>query len=182
MKNVLTVTIILISSILLSAQSIFDIGLKEVNTGEVVLLKDYQSSKGLVIVFMSVKCPYAKYYEDRLGEIASEYQAKGVTFLIVNSNSSESIDMMKIQAEVLDVAYLIDSSKELANLIGAKKSPEAYVVMSDGDVYYSGAIDDNPQVASDVRASYLKEAIVGLLEGEKSATNSTNRPVGCMIK
>lgn len=181
MKNLILILVIFSNSLVASAQSIYDLSLKEVNTSEMVLLKDYQSSKGIAIIFMSVKCPYAKYYEARLREIISEYQTKGMVFVIVNSNSSESIDMMKRQAESLGAAYLIDSSKKLANLLGAKKSPEVYVVEADGEVYYSGAIDDNPQVASDVKASYLKEAIGGLLEGETSA-NSTNRPVGCMIK
>lgn len=169
------------SSLLVSAQSIFDISLKNVETDKTVALSSFQNAKGVAIIFMSIKCPYAKYYESRLKKMAQDYSSKGLTFLMINANSTESPDLMKKQGQNLGTTYLSDKSKELVNLLGAKKSPEVFLLNPDGKVYYSGAIDDNPQVASDVRSHYLKEAIDGLLVGKPSA-NSANRPVGCMIR
>ncbi len=181
MKSIITISLLLMGSLLASAQSIFDISLKNVETDETVALSNYQNGKGVAIIFMSVKCPYAKYYESRLQKISQEYSSKGLVFLMVNANSTESFELMKKQGQNLGATYLSDKSKELSSLLGAKKSPEVFLLNSDGKVYYSGAIDDNPQVASDVRSHYLKEAIDGLLAGKPSA-NSTNRPVGCMIR
>jgi methylaspartate ammonia-lyase len=48
-------------------------------------------------------------------------------------------------------------------------------------VQYSGAIDDNPQVASAVKQSFLKDAIDKVLSGAKVEVNN-NRAVGCTIR
>ena len=181
MKSLLTIAILLMCSVLISAQSIFDISLKNINTDQAVSLKDYHTSKGIVIIFISTKCPYGKYYESRIQKMVQEYGNKGMSFLMVNANSAESIDKMKDQAKYLNSPYLLDVSKELTNFLGAKKSPETFLLKGNGKVYYKGAIDDNPQVASDVRVNYLREAIDGLLEGKPSAS-SNNRPIGCIIK
>jgi hypothetical protein len=46
---------------------------------------------------------------------------------------------------------------------------------------YSGAIDDNPQVAKDVKQTFLKDALTKVLAGEKIETVS-QRAVGCTIR
>jgi len=46
---------------------------------------------------------------------------------------------------------------------------------------YHGAIDDNPQDASNVRRQHLKEAINEILAG-KAVTVKESRSVGCSIK
>ena len=170
-----------LSGVFVSAQSVFDVTLQNVMTDQSVTLKEYSDSKGVVIVFMSVKCPYAKYYESRLQKLVEDYRDKGISFLMINSNNSESKEMMKCQVKKLNTKYLVDDSKQLANLLGAKKSPEVFLLKSDGIKYYSGAIDDNPQVATDVKVNYLKDAIDAMLAG-KSNPQDSGRPVGCMIK
>ncbi len=181
MKNLISIFILSLSGSFAFAQSIFDIALKNINTEQSVTLKEYNSSKGMVIVFMSTKCPYAKYYELRLQAMANNYRDKGISFLMINSNSSEPNDLIKSQAKTINARYLLDSSKELADLLGAKKSPEAFLLRVNGSIHYSGAIDDNPQVADDVQVSYLKNAIDGFLSGNPSLQDR-GRPVGCMIK
>jgi len=181
MKSILIISILMLVSLLSSAQSIFDINMTDVNTDQSVTLKEYQNSKAMVVVFISTKCPYAKYYETRLSSMEKQYKNQDVTFLMVNPNSTESMGSMKSQALKMNTTYLRDEAKELTSFLGAKKSPEVFLLNSQGKAYYSGAIDDNPQVANDVRASYLKEAIDGLLSG-KSIVVKNNRPVGCTIK
>lgn len=181
MKSILTILMLLISNLLVSGQSIFDINLKNVTSDQSASLKDYQGSEGIVIVFVSTKCPYVKYYESRVQDLISVYKSKNISFLMINANSSESIDVMKNHAINMNTVYLLDSSKGLASFLGAKKNPEVFLLDGNGKTYYQGAIDDNPQVADDVKVNYLKEAIDGLLTG-KAVINNNNRPVGCMIK
>lgn len=181
MRSILTVSILMLGSLLTSAQSIFEINMKDVNTDQSVTLKTYQNAEAMVVVFISAKCPYAKYYETRLSIMAKQYKNKGVSFLMVNANSTESMKSMKSQALKINATYLRDESKQLTSFLGAKKSPEVFLLNGQGKVSYSGAIDDNPQVANDVHTSYLKDAIDGLLSG-KSIAVKNNRPVGCTIK
>ena len=181
MKSTLMLLMLLLSSILVSAQSVFDIKLQEIQTGKTITLKHYRSSKAMVIVFMSTSCPYVKYYVSRLQDMKNDFKSKGIVFLMINSNSSEPIDRMKEQAKSLSTPYLLDKFKELANFLGAKKSLEVFLLKGNEKIYYTGAIDDSPQVASDVRTNYLRSAIDGLLKGEEKVRAST-QPVGCMIK
>jgi hypothetical protein len=46
---------------------------------------------------------------------------------------------------------------------------------------YQGAIDDNPQVVSDVDTHYLIEALEEVITGN-SPDESYMRPAGCVIK
>jgi len=181
MKSIISILILTLSGTFASAQSVFEVDLKNISTDQTVSLSDFKSSKGIAVVFMSAKCPYAKYYEQRLQKMIKDYRDKGITFLMVNANSSEPNDLMKSQAKTLNAKYLLDSSRQLASLLGAKKSPEVFLLKGDGTKYYMGAIDDNPQVATDVKVNYLKGAIDALLAGKSKPVNS-GRPVGCMIK
>jgi len=165
----------------LSAQSALEVSLPDVISGESIPLKSHLSSKGMVVIFFSAKCPFTKYYEERLARIISEYVSKGMSFVVVNSNSMESKDLMIAQSELFSAPYLLDKDKALANLLGAKKSPEVFVLNNNGEIYYSGAVDDNPQVSNDVRMHYLKTAVDGLLKGAPASVKK-NRPAGCMIK
>jgi thiol-disulfide isomerase/thioredoxin len=181
MKSILTWSILMLGSLVSTAQSIFDIEMKEVNTGQSISLKAYQSAKAIAVVFFSVKCPYAKHYEARLSSMAAQYKNKEVSFLLVNANNAESMEAMQRQAEKMSAIYLNDETQQLATALGAKKSPEVFLINANGEVYYRGAIDDNPQVANDVRTHYLRDAIDALI-GEKSIAVEYNRPVGCTIK
>jgi hypothetical protein len=48
-------------------------------------------------------------------------------------------------------------------------------------VVYSGAIDDNPQVAEDTKENYLKDTIDKVLTGQKIEIEN-NRVIGCTIR
>jgi hypothetical protein len=66
----------------------------------------------------------------------------------------------------------------------ATRTPEVFVlqpVQNQFKVIYRGAIDDNPQSASDVNHAYLKNTLLNLLNNNKIELNQT-RPVGCLIK
>ncbi|MBK7653716.1 MAG: hypothetical protein IPJ20_27545 [Flammeovirgaceae bacterium] len=67
---------------------------------------------------------------------------------------------------------------------GARKTPEVFLLSMAGGkftVVYSGAIDDNPQTASDVKQTFLKDAIEKLLAGQKVDV-AVERVAGCTIR
>jgi len=156
-----------------------------------VSLANFSSKKGVVVIFTSNFCPYSKLYEDRIASLASEYSAKGIQFLLINPNNpqasqDDSIEEMakKARANGYKFPYLADKDQTVANMFGASKTPEVFVLKPNGtnfNIIYSGAIDDNPQVSSDVKSFYLQVALDNLLSG-KSPTSAHERPTGCMIK
>src|SRR6476469_4552623 len=56
---------------------------------------DLKGKNGAVVIFLSAQCPVVRGYVDRINQLAADYQAKGINFIGVNSNSSESLDWVK---------------------------------------------------------------------------------------
>jgi hypothetical protein len=68
--------------------------------------------------------------------------------------------------------------------MGAKKSPEAFLLKKNGSNYtiaYQGSIDDNPLVTADVGKAYLSLAIEQMLANKKIEITE-NRAAGCTIR
>lgn len=183
----LFITILLSISVTVYGQVIENITLKDVKTGKDVSLSDFSNKNAIVVIFTSNVCPYAVYYEGRITQLINDYKDKGVQFLLINSHQEvkESADEMKnkITTWGLNVPYLADKEQNAMAAFSARKSPEAFILKPQGNkfsIYYNGAIDNNPQVASDVKNRYLKENIENLLQGK--AAVSGGRPIGCMIR
>jgi len=184
MKTILT-GIILMMSIALKAQDVKNFTLKNVKDGKEVSLDNYSSSRAIVIVFTSHECPFDNYYKDRLKGLMQTYAGK-VQFLLINSNAEdqESAEQMAIHYTDLKVPYLADKDQMVMASLGAKKTPEVFLLTPAAGKFmlaYSGAIDDNPQTANDVRQAFLKDAIDKVLAGEKLEV-ATQRATGCTIR
>ena len=185
--KVLATFILCLSATWAMAQSISDFKLEDANSSSVISLSDYKSKKAIVVIFTSNVCPYAVYYEGRITQLINDFNDRGVQFILINSHTEdkESKEQMKnkIKTWGLQVPYLADKDQDVMKKFGARKSPEAFVLKPSGEsfeVFYNGAIDNNPQVASDVKNRYLKDNINHLLSGRGSAAGG--RPIGCMIR
>ena len=151
-------------------------------------LHDFNSMKGIVVIFTSNSCPYDGYYEERIRILINNYQEK-IQFLLINShtNPDESVEKMKSSYNSwnLSVPYLADKEQVAMNALGARKSPEAFLLKIMNGKYtlvYSGAIDDNPQMANAVSRPYLKTAVDHLLAGSQQENTLSSRTVGCTIR
>ena len=82
----------------------------------------------------------------------------------------------------IEIPYLSDKEKVALKTLGGKRCPEVFVITpANWNVVYSGAIDNNPQVASDVSESYLTLVLDEVIRGSKVSLQS-KRPTGCIIK
>lgn len=175
----------------LKGQSALDsLALVKADSG-LIYLKDLKKEKAVALIFTSNHCIYSKKYEDRLVALITEYQAKGVSFLLVNSNSPElsSDDRMELmQARAMEKAfpcpYVKDPGAGLARYLGATKNPEVFLGhWQEGEfkVIYSGKIDDNPLMVSRVGNHYFRDALDYMLKGNTEPMPSVPT-VGCGIK
>lgn len=155
-----------------------------------VALKDYSDQKGVVVIFSCNHCPYVKLYEERYVALQEEFGPRKLPLVAINSNDSTIVAedgfsyMVQNAAEKgFNFPYLLDD-KQLFKAYGATRTPHVYLLKNDGKhftVAYIGAIDDNPQDASDVKDRYLAQAIEAVLKGEQPSPAET-RAVGCTIK
>lgn len=185
MKKLLVIILISTAFIANGQPEIKDFSLTNVKNGKAVSLANYKSSTGIVVVFTSHECPFDNYYKDRLKGLVNSYSGK-IQFLFINSNqeAEENITQMAIHYGDLNIPYLADKEQVAMGIFGARKSPEVFLLSTINGkftVAYSGAIDDNPQAASDVKQNFLKDAMDKLIAGQKIEP-ITQRAVGCTIK
>ena len=141
-----------------------------------------KGENGTVIVFLSAQCPVVKNYNERINEIANAYQAKGIKFIGINSNMTESLEWVKSDAAEVGYKFplLIDSGNVLADLLGASVTPEAYFFNEKNVLVYHGAID-NDRSGKNITDTYLKAAFDAKLAG-KEITKTRANAFGCSIK
>lgn len=144
-------------------------------------LDGLKGPNGTVVVFLSAQCPVVKAYNDRINQIAADYQAKGINFIGINSNATEDDAWVKSHAaENYKFPMLKDKGNKLADKLGATTTPEVYFLDKDNVLLYRGAVD-NDRSGKTVTEPYLKTAFDASLGGKKIDRTSTNA-VGCSIK
>ncbi|MGI8640295.1 MAG: redoxin family protein [Pyrinomonadaceae bacterium] len=150
-------------------------------TGKEQSFNDLKGKNGAVVVFLSTQCPVVRGYDERISKIAEGYKAKGINFIGVNSNSTESPEQVKKHAaENYKFPVLIDKDNVLADRLGANVTPEAFYFNEKNVLMYHGAVD-NDRSGKNVTESYLTAAFDSVLNGKTIAKTSANA-FGCSIK
>jgi peroxiredoxin/mono/diheme cytochrome c family protein len=118
--------------------------LKDPRDDKAVSLTDLKEKKAIVVVFLGTECPVNNAYIPVLSEMSGEYSAKGVAFLGINSNRQDTPDRVAAHARKFVVPFpvLKDVNNVVADQFGAKRTPEAFVLGSNGAILYRGRIDD----------------------------------------
>jgi peroxiredoxin len=149
--------------------------------GKMQTLNDLKGTKGAVIIFVSAVCPVVRGYNDRMNQIASDYKAKGINVIGVDSNVSENGEQIKTHAAMtFSFPVLIDKNSMLADKLGANSTPEVFFFDAKNVLLYHGAID-NDRSGSNVTQPYLRTAFDSALAGKK-IERSTSTAFGCSIK
>ena len=144
-------------------------------------LNDMKGKNGAVIVFVSAQCPVVRGYNERMNQIATEYAAKGITFIGINSNVTETVEQIKTHAAATyKFPVLIDANSAIADKLGANVTPEAFYLDANNMLLYHGAID-NDRAGTNITDPYLTVAFDASLSGKKIARTSANA-FGCSIK
>ncbi len=102
---------------------------------------------GVVILFLSTICPYSNYYNDLIRDMASEFAKRKVLFVGVNSGGLETAEEMRAHAREHGHAFDIirDPDSRIAELLDARRTPEAFLVDSTGTLRYHGRIAATPR-------------------------------------
>ncbi len=156
--------------------------------GNMVSLSDFPDAKGYIVIFTCNTCPYAQMYEDRINELNKKYEPQGYPVIAIMPNDTDmkpgdNMDNMKERAEEkgFTFPYLIDAEQTIFPQYGATKTPHVYLLNKERVVKYIGAIDDNPQSASDAKEKYVENAIAALEKGNDPEPAMT-KAIGCGIK
>ena len=156
--------------------------------GSWIQLSDYMGEGGAIVIFTCNTCPYARLYEQRIIELHNESKEIGYPVLAVNPNDptmkpGDSFEAMQKRSadKGFTFPYVFDAEQDVFPKFGATRTPQAYLIDSEMTLRYIGAIDDNPQSASDVKVNYISSAIAAVEDGQ-DPDPTTTKAIGCGIK
>jgi peroxiredoxin len=145
-------------------------------------LDDYEGLP-VAVIFSCVHCPYVIAWEDRLNDVARDYQGRA-GFLVINSNDhlGDSLERMveRAREKSFTFPFLRDESQDVADAYQPSRTPEVFVFDRDRRLVYHGAPDSNAH-DPDRAVPYLRQAFDAALAGETPQTPETP-PLGCTIK
>ena len=144
-------------------------------------------TNGVVAVFLSTQCPISNGYLPLLNSLASTYRRRGVEFCGIISDPTVSRTEAVEHRKVYHISFpvLFDASGELRQILSPTHTPQAFVLDRDGELAYSGAIDDLyvklGRKKERATRSYLEEAVKAVIAGEGAQVRQTT-PVGCLLE
>lgn len=150
-------------------------------TGKERSFDELKGKNGAVVVFLSIQCPVVRAYDARVIKLAEEFQARGINFIGINSNATESAEeIAKHAAANYKFTVLIDKGNVIADKLNASVTPEMYYFDAKNRLVYHGAID-NDRSGENVSSNYLRVALDEHLGG-KALTKAQTKAFGCTIK
>jgi len=162
--------------------SVADFTLKTAANADVAL-KSYAGNKAVVVVFLNPACAFSRLYQERLASLSNTYRGRGVQFLFINVPINLDAPGTAAPGEV-ELPTYTDATNQVSGLLGISKTAEAVVLQPEGGAFtirYRGAIDDNPQIAANVKEPYLKQVLENVLAGRPAGVDG-KRAAGCLIK
>ena len=156
--------------------------------GNDVKLSDYKG-KIVVLEWFNYECPFVRYHYDKastMKNLAAKYKDKNVVWLAINSTSHQETAKNKEFAKSHKILYPIlnDASGTVGRAYHATNTPNLFVINTDGNIVYNGAIDNAPmgKTQNDEKiVNYVDEALEKLTSG-KTVNIAKTKPYGCTVK
>ena len=157
-------------------------------TGNDVSLSDF-SAKPVLVVFACNHCPYVLHLIQQFADFAREYQAKGLSVIMINANDVETHPddspqkMIQLgQQYSFTFDYLYDQSQQVAAAYRAACTPDFFLFDDQHRLVYRGQFDDSrPGNDRPVSGQDLRQAVDNLLQGQ-AITQIQHPSMGCNIK
>jgi hypothetical protein len=140
-------------------------------------------SRLTVLFFFSAECPVQKAHDARVRELMSLYQAKGVSFAAVLSETGADVAAERDAARRrgLTMPVLEDRGATLAEALGVEYSTHAVLLGADRRILYSGALDSDRTHMTSGAEPYLRNAIDATLAGE-AVKKARVEALGCPLR
>jgi peroxiredoxin len=166
-----------------------DFHLTDVVSGAPISLETFAGKPALLVMFISVHCPFVKHVQTQLAQIGKEYASQGLAMVGISPNDIEKYPddapehlQALAYAEGFNFPLCCDASQEVAKVYTAACTPDFFLFDGKRYLAYRGQLDDSrPSNGKPVTGQDLRHAIESLLAGKDVDPNQ--RPsIGCNIK
>jgi thiol-disulfide isomerase/thioredoxin len=145
--------------------------------------------KATMIMFICNHCPFVKYVNKQIVEIANTYDSLGISFIAISSNDiinypEDSPEKMKKVASMENYSfpYLYDEYQDVAKAYDAACTPDFFVFNSKEELVYRGQLDDSrPGNDIPISGKDIKNVFECILNS-KTITINQKPSIGCNIK
>jgi len=165
-----------------------DFSLPSVVDDKIFTLKDFSSSKALLVAFICNHCPYVQAIEDRLIALKRTFDVKDFEIVGICSNDAkrypdDSKEQLKKRwlEKSYGFFYLHDADQRAALAFDAVCTPDFFLFDQKRQLFYHGQLDDNWQHPTNVKKQHLKEAIQAILTDQPPPPDQ-KPSMGCSIK
>lgn len=157
--------------------------------------------KTVVLEWFNPGCPFVKkaHGEGELKTMAKDLMGDDLVWLSINSGApgkqGAGLDVNKKAKEEfkMDNAILLDESGKVGKMYGATNTPHMFVVNTEGNLIYRGAIDNAPMNEVDPERPKLKDSKEGELinyvkaahedlKGSRDVQLPETKAYGCSVK
>lgn len=153
--------------------------------GKQVGLADFREKNFLAVVFLSCECPISNQYLPVLNEIQEKYAARGLQVVGINAQAGDTAEKIAAHARDFKIAFpvLCDARQSTADILGAERTCEVFLLDPQRFIRYHGRIDDRYQYTTKRDTpdrSDLTSALDEVLDG-KDVTVKSTEVAGCLI-
>lgn len=139
----------------------------------------FNDKKGLVLIFMSAKCPCSDSHIPVIKKLSAQYE--DFKFAVIHSNLDESKDAVKkyFKTAALPFEVIKDYKTKIADEFQAYKTPHAFVISPAGEILYQGGVTNSSHAPS-ADEFFLANALADIAANKKVRVTE-GRTLGCVI-
>jgi mono/diheme cytochrome c family protein len=143
-------------------------------------------AKAVVLMVHGNGCPIVRNALPTLKELRDQYQARGVEFLLINSNLQDDRDAIAQEAAEfgIDFPILVDDLQLIGESLAVTRTADVFVIdAKTWKVMYRGPIDDRLSYGAQRPAAkkhYLADALDAVLAGKPVEIATAEAP-GCLV-
>jgi hypothetical protein len=150
---------------------------------------DFADAPALLVMFICPHCPFMRHIRRELGRFSSDYAARGLAMVGINSNDDSAYrddDWEGMQAEAADggyvFPYLKDETQAVAKAYKAACTPDLFLFDGRRRLVYRGQFDGSrPRNTVPVTGADLRTACDVVLAGQMPSPDQ-RASIGCNIK
>jgi peroxiredoxin len=165
-----------------------DFSLREVGSGRVFSLRDFEGKDALLVIFLCAHCPFVHHVQGELARLGRDYSGKRAGIVAITSNSIESHpqDAPEPTAKFARSAgfgfpVLYDETQAVAKAFTAACTPDFFLFDAARRLVYRGQLDSTRPGGPAPDGRDLRAAIDAVLAGV--AVSANQKPsIGCNIK